>query len=76
MREYATLRLDSGYELRVELDVDDLDCDEIVVRRTANSGSATREVLLAVVDEHLATAERHAAGTTDRLLAADRQRPF
>ena len=76
MREYPTLRLDCGYELRVELDVEDLDGDEIVVRRAGNWGSAAREELLAVVDEHFATAERHAAGTTDRLLAADRQRSF
>jgi hypothetical protein len=28
--------------------------------------------LIAVIDEHLATAEGHPAGTTDRLLEADR----
>lgn len=32
--------------------------------------------LIAVIDAHLATATRHPAGTTDRLLAADRDRPY
>lgn len=76
MRGRATLKLDRGDELRVELDLDDLDRDEIVVRRTGDAGATEREGLLAVIDEHLATAEPHAAGTTDRLLEADRQRPY
>ncbi|HEU4703610.1 MAG TPA: DUF1778 domain-containing protein [Conexibacter sp.] len=32
--------------------------------------------LLAKIDAHLATATRHPAGTTDRLLAAGRERPY
>jgi uncharacterized protein (DUF1778 family) len=31
---------------------------------------------LAKIDAHLATATRHPAGTTDRLRAADRERPY
>ena len=31
---------------------------------------------LAKIDAHLATATRHPAGTTDRLLAPDRERPY
>lgn len=75
MRENATLKLDAGDELRVEVDRDELSRAEIVVRRAAESGSPVADGLLAVIDEHLATAEPHPAGTTDRLLAADRERP-
>lgn len=35
-----------------------------------------RHDLLAKMDAHLATATRHPAGTTDRLLAADREQPY
>jgi uncharacterized protein (DUF1778 family) len=35
-----------------------------------------RRDLIAAIDTHLATATRHSAGTTDRLLAADRNRPW
>lgn len=77
MRERATLRLDNGAVLRVELDGDDLDRDEIVVRRAPeNGGPRTTDGLIAVLDEHLARATRHPAGTTDRLLEADRDRPY
>lgn len=76
MREQATLRLDTGDELRVEVERDDLARQEIVVRRATANESAARDALLAVIDEHLGSAEPHAAGTTDRLLAADRQRPY
>jgi uncharacterized protein (DUF1778 family) len=31
---------------------------------------------LAMIDAHLATATRHPAGTTDRLRASDRERPY
>jgi hypothetical protein len=59
---------------REELDRDALDGPEIVVR---TDGTATpRRGLLAVVDQHLARAKPHAAGTTDRLLAADRSCPY
>jgi hypothetical protein len=77
MREKATLKLDNGAELRVELDSEDLDREEIVVRRASDNGGATAGAgLIAVIDEHLATAKRHPAGTTDRLLRADRERPY
>jgi len=76
MRERATLRLDAGDELRVEVERDDLAREEIVVRRAVENVSAMRDGLLAVIDEHLASAEPHAAGTADRLLAADRQRRY
>ena len=76
MRERATLRLDAGDELRVEVERDDLVREEIVVRRAVENVSAARDGLLVAIDEHLASAKPHAAGTTDRLLAADRQRPY
>jgi hypothetical protein len=46
------------------------------VRRAADNGANDAGDLIAVIDEHLATAERHPAGATDRLLEADRQRPY
>jgi hypothetical protein len=76
MRERATLRLDSGDEFRVEVDRDDLVRAEIVVRRADEPPASREDALLAVVDRHLATADPHAAGTIDRLLEADRSRPF
>jgi hypothetical protein len=75
MVERATLRLDSGDEVRVEVDRDALSGPEIVVRRTDGPAIAPRG-LLHVIDEHLAGAEPHPKGTTDRLLAADRERPY
>jgi len=75
MREKATLKLDNGAELRVELDSEDLDHEEIVVRRASDNGAEAGGGLIAVIDEHLATAKRHPAGTTDQLLEADRERP-
>jgi hypothetical protein len=76
MRELATLKLDRGDELRVELDAADLQEDEIVVHRTVGLGDNGSAGLLSAIDEHLAHAERHPAGTTDRLLEADRRRPI
>ena len=76
MRERAILKLDAGDELRVEVERDELSRDEIVVRRASDNGSAAADGLLAVIDEHLATAEPHLAGTTDRLLSTDRERPY
>lgn len=76
MREPATLKLDRGDELRVEVESEDLDGDEIVVRRRVDDGVAQLADRLAVIDKHLATAKRHPAGTTDRLLEADRERPY
>ncbi len=77
MGERATLRLDTGREVRVEVVREDADGDEIVVRRTAgDQAEGSVRDLLAVVDAHLARAEPHVGGTTDRLLAADRDRPY
>ena len=76
MRERATLKLDTGAEVRVEVERDDLDRDEIVVRRSDDHTPSATNGLLSVVDEHLAAAARHAAVTTDRHLSADRLRPY
>jgi len=76
MREPATLKLDRGDEFRVEVDSDDLDDEEIVVRRTLDEALPKLADRLAVIDRHLARAKRHPAGTTDRLLKADRERPY
>ncbi len=76
MREKATLKLDGGEELRVEVDREDLKRDEIVVRRAPGNGAPAAGNLIADIDEHLAIATRHPAGTTDRLLQADRERPY
>jgi len=75
MAQRATLRMDTGRELRVEVVQEDVEGDEIVVRRTS-TGDPSRGNLLAVVDAHLAAAASHPAGTTDRLLGADRDRPY
>jgi len=75
MREGATLRLDTGEELRVELDRDDLEHDEIVVRRAANGGMPLAD-RLALIDEVIASTTPHPAGTTDHLLEPDRERPY
>lgn len=72
MREGATLKLDSGEELRVNIDRDDLDRDEIVVQRSG-AHAPSLENRLAVLDNIMATAEPQPAGTTDRLLADDRE---
>lgn len=76
MREAATLRLDSGDEVRVEVDRADLDRDEILVRRASATEPSEQVALLTAIDAHLATATPHAAGTTDRLLEDDRERPY
>jgi hypothetical protein len=78
MREHATLRLASGEELAVEIDPDDLHRDEIVVHRTpiAITPADGGDELIAIIDRHLATATPHPAGTTDRQLQADRERPY
>ena len=48
MRERATLKLDAGDELRVEVERDELSRDEIVVRRASDNRSAATDGLLAV----------------------------
>jgi hypothetical protein len=73
MRERATLKLDTGEELQVEVDREDLDHDEIVVHRA--EAPRNRRRLLKVVDDHLAHSTPSPAGTTDRLRQADRERP-
>jgi len=75
MAELATLRLDSGDEVRVEVEREELQHDEITVRRVGAPTPGSGE-LLTFLDEHLATATPHPAGTTDRLLQADRDRPY
>jgi hypothetical protein len=74
MREGATLKLDSGEEVRVDVDRDDLNQDEIVVRRAGPERAPSQKRLLAWIDHHLASTTPHPAGTTDRWLAADRDR--
>jgi hypothetical protein len=75
MRTRATLKLEDGAELAVELEREDLDQEEIVVRRTTDAQPATRD-WGEWAAQHLATAKKHPAGTTDRFLAADRDRPY
>ncbi len=55
MREGATLRLDSGTELRVDIETDDLNGNEIVVRRSAEGAQPLAD-RLAVLDDIIATA--------------------
>jgi hypothetical protein len=76
MRELATSRMDTGREVRVEVVREDAERDEIVVRRTAERGTAPSRDLIVVIDAHVPTATRHPAGTTDRLLGDDRDRPY
>lgn len=75
MAEHATLRYDSGDEVRVIVEREDPERDEITVRRVPTPAAKNGD-LLRVIDEHLATATPRPAGTTDRLLQADRDRPY
>jgi hypothetical protein len=72
MGERATLRLDSGREVRVEVIREDVEADEIVVHHVTEEPKASASNLLEIIDAHLTDAPRHPAGTTDRLLADDR----
>jgi len=72
MREGATLRLDSGTELHVDVETDDLNGSEIVVRRSAEGAQPLAD-RLAVLDDIIATGRPHPAGTTDAWLAHDRE---
>jgi hypothetical protein len=65
-----------GIQCLLQVDSDDLDGEEFVVRRAVGEGPPKLADRLALVDRHLATAKRHPAGTTDRLLEANRQRPY
>ncbi|WP_354700029.1 hypothetical protein [Paraconexibacter sp. AEG42_29] len=76
MRTRATLHLDDGEVVRVELEREDLARDAILVHRAAEPDRATTDDLVAVLRRHLETAKAHPAGTTDRLLAEDRERPY
>ena len=76
MQVLGTLKLDSGDDIRVAIDSDDLEHPEFVVRPIASDSQSKLADHLAVIDRHLATAKRHSAGTTDRLLQADRNRPY
>lgn len=76
MAERGTLRLDTGREVRVEVLQTNRDGDEMLVRATPDAPPAPTADLLAIIDAHLATAAPHAPGTTDLLLAADRDRPY
>lgn len=76
MREAATLKLDSGPELRVEVDPEQLDAQEITVRRPDESAAPkTGASFVATWEQLRPSLTPHPAGTTDRLLAADRDRP-
>lgn len=66
MRERATLRLDAGDELRVEVDRDDPDRSEIVVRRTEEPPPDNGLGLLSAIDAHLADAAPRPAGGLTR----------
>lgn len=66
------MRLDSGTELRVDVETDDLNGNEIVVRRSAEGAQPLAD-RLAVLDDIIATGRRHPAGTTDAWLAHDRE---
>ena len=59
----------------MEVEREELERDEIMVRRIDTPAPASGE-LLRFLDEHLATATPRPAGTTDRLLKADRDRPY
>ncbi len=76
MRANATLQLDEGLTLRVEVDRADLERAEITVRRTDPEPESGGGDLAAMLRAHLATAKPHPAGTTDRLLQEDRDRPY
>jgi hypothetical protein len=77
MREAATLKLDSGPELRVEVDSEQLDAEEITVRRPAKQAAQkTGASFVATWEQMRPSLQPHAAGTTDRLLGADRDRPY
>lgn len=62
MRERATLKLDAGDELRVEVERDELARDAIVVRRATENGPAADHGWLALSDEHLAIGDKVSYG--------------
>jgi len=72
MAQRATLRTDTGRELRVEILQEHVEGGEIVVRRIDADDSPTAD-LLTVVDAHLTVAASYPAGTTDRILGVDQE---
>jgi hypothetical protein len=75
MRQRATLTLDSGEVLRVDVESEDLARDEFLVRIVAASPKTHTE-RLAVIDAIITSAEPRPAGTTDAAVEADRIRPY
>lgn len=75
MREPATLVLSNGEKIEGEVDRDALAADDIVLHRARTEAKPAAR-LAAALREHLKTAAPHPAGTTDRLLEADRNRPY
>jgi len=75
MRQCATLMLDSGEILRVDVEPEDLARDEFLVRVVAASPKTHAE-RLAIIDAIIASAEPRPAGTTDAAVETDRIRPY
>lgn len=75
MRELATLTLDSGEVLRVDVEPEDLARDEFLVRVVVASPKTHAE-RLAIIDEIIASGEPRPAGTTDTAVEADRIRLY
>lgn len=73
MSEDATPKFESAKDLSMNLDRDDPNPDGIAARRSAAISPSLPDRLIAL-DGLIATAEPHPAGTTDRLLADDRER--
>ena len=71
MRQCATLTLDSGEVLRVDVEPEDLARDEFLVRVVAASPKTHAERLAII-----ASAEPCPAGTTDAAVEADRIRRY
>jgi len=75
LREGATLKLENGTEIHVDLDSADLGRDEITLRRISPEEKPLA-AKLAVIDQITAAARPHPAGTTGWLLAADHNRAY
>lgn len=67
--------LSNGEKIEGEVDREALAADDIVLHR-APAEVKPESRLAAAMRDHLKTAKRHPAGTTDRLLEADRNRPY
>lgn len=75
MRQCATLMLDSGEILRVDVEPEDLARDEFLVR-VVGASPKTHAERLAIIDAIIASAEPRPAGATDAAVEADRIRPY